>query len=579
MEKTFTRIGNVVANQPNWASPVSEEFSFLTAITEARDGTEKRDALRQTPRVELQYSSDQVRQAHRRLFYDMNRFEDSGRWIVPVRWRNVRLDGDALLGDIAIVINRDAPWWLQPGSSLVLENDTTQEAVAVASVSGRTITLSAPLQTAFGSSCLVMLAHLARYDEDNSLVSLTDQHRQTVSRFTVDPGSTPVWPTAIIDPVVHEGYPTFTWRPNWKAKLTTKINDQRETVDSDRGVIDVTRFRKAALYDYSMQFMAINQSAADDLIGWFIHNMGRRGHFWMPTLMDDLDPMVDEAAGSTSLTVPGSDFHRAFADDDTLTTVMVRFPDGCVQFNRIDSTDFVDGNTVLTLHDRWTRPVTTDLMVSFAFLVRFRDDTLVVQWRSAQVAEMTIAFRPVPNAWVPQPVLHSYFGWPQLYGNNSSDPVTNPSKWLKIDLYKEGVPLAAIDRGECFLRHAQSGYSDGLIPGITIYGHVAFYDENNAVINTNSLGSFDFYRASGDDGTETENYAEYNSGYIPIPATRTDDPSNVDHTFSRPVRYIYLRSSMVYSPVLGGPRDFAHTVEILAPDWGYYNQVGDVACP
>ncbi|MFU1607323.1 phage BR0599 family protein [Sulfitobacter pontiacus] len=509
MDKTLTRIGNIVPNQPNWSSPVSEEFSFLTAITEARDGTEKRDSLRQTPRIELQYSSDQIRQAQQRLFYDLNRFEDSGRWIVPVRWRNARLSAATQPGDAIILLNKDAPWWLRPGSSLVLENDTTQEAVTVAAVADRAITLSAPLQTAFKASCLVMLAHVARFNEDNSLVSLTNQHRQIVSRFTVDPGTSPVWPTEIVDPVVHEGYPAFMAKPNWSGRITTKISDQRETVDADRGVIDVSRFRKSALYDYTMQFMGASQDAANSLIGWFMHHMGRRGHFWMPSMMHDLNPLVGEAAGSRAMTVPGADFHRAFANDDTLTTIMVRFPDGCVQFNRIDAAEYVGGNTLLTLHDRWVRPVTPDLMVSFAFLVRFRDNSLVVQWRNSQVAEMTIAFRPVPNRWVPSPVVQRFTGWPQVYANNNNDPVGSPDRWLSIDLLREGVPLAAIDRGECYFRHAQSGFSDGVIPGITFRGTVRFHDADNLVINTTGSDPFDFERYSSTDGSFTEIYGEY----------------------------------------------------------------------
>lgn len=580
MRKVFNRVGDIVANQPNWSSDVMEEFSFLTSVIEARDGTEMRDALRQTPRIELQYTSDQVEQAQQRMFYDLNRFENSGLWIVPVRWRNVRLESEAQVGDISIEINKDVPWWLNEGTTLVLENDDTQEAAVVASIAGRIITLTETLQTGFGAGNFVLLAHSARFQKDNTLTSRTDRHRQVVSRFMVDPGTAPEWPTEIVDPVVHEGYPTFPQKPDWSSNLRTKLNDQRETVDHDRGVIDVTRFRKGSMIDYTMDFTATTQAVADELIGWFTHHMGRRGHFWMPTQMNDLTITTNALTDTKTLVVAGSDFHRAFNDDETLTTVMVKFADGCVQFNRIVSTEFTAGNSVITFHDKWERDVTTDLTISFAFLVRFRDDTLKVRWRSAQAAQMNLAFRPVPNTWVPAPVIHDFRGLPQLYGNNSNDPVAQPSKWLKIDLVAEGVPIAAIDRGECYLRHQQYGESDGLIDGISVYGSVQFHDEDNVKINTSGVGdTFDYGRNSGQDGTETDIAAEYDSGYKLLPPTRIYDPTNEDGTFARPVRYIYIRSSMIYSPVLGGPQNFAYTVEIQAPDWGFYNQDGNIGCP
>lgn len=580
MEKTLARIGNIVPNQPNWSSTVTEEYTFLTAITESRDGSEKRDAMRQTARVDVQYLSDSVRAAQQRLFYDLNRFEGSGLWVVPVRWRNVRLENEAQAGDMVIRIATTAPWWLRAGTRLVLENDTTQEAVEVASRSGRDITLTAALSGTYSAAGLVMLAYSARYDSDNTLTATTTQHRQTTSRFSVDPGSAPIWQTDISGAAVHEGYPVFPARPDWSGKIQAKISDQRDTVDTGRGVIDVSRFRAASAYDFTMSFLGTTQARVDEIIGWFSHNQGRRGHFWMPTLTADITPVAQQAVGTMEMSVAGSEFFRAFESDDTLTTLAVTFNDGCVQYNRITSMAFDGTNTVLSFADPWERAVEVDLLVSFAFLCRFRDDNLVVNWTTSEVASTSISFRPLRNSWVPRKSVFAFPDWPLFYNaNQSTDPIADPGNWLKIDLVAEGVPVAAIDRGECFFRHAQDIVISGTIDGCLVSGALRFYDEDNTQIVTAGGDAFAFNRSSGTaaDGYYTAKTAGYDTGFKLLPPY---DPTGAGGTaFTRPVRFIYLREFYSHYHSLVTLVSLTNSVEIKAPLWGFHNQVGNVACP
>ena len=583
MNKTPIRLGNVVANRPNWNATVREEFEYLTSIIEARDGTEKRDSLRQTPRMTVQYSSDHFGTAGQRLFADLNRFEDTGLWVVPVRWRNVRLALIAELGDSVIQIDRDPPIWLKAGTILVFENEQVQEAMVVDSVVGRDITLTEALQTTFTQADLVMLGHSARYDTANTLTSLVSTHRSTVSRFEVDPGSSPEWDINLARAPIHEGYRVFVRKPNWATRLSVTANDQRETLDPSRGVVDVSRYRKSSRYDLQMEFMGFEQADVDEMIGHFMHNMGRRGMFWLPSQMRDMEIVEDVVAGADSFKLPGSDFHRAFAEDDAVTTVMARYPDGCLQLNRIKSATTDNGDTVLTFVDPWDRAVTRDMRLSFAFLVRYRDDRLVVNWATARTATMTIGFRPLANDFIPTNfITRDVSPWPIWYYNTATDPIVNPERFLKLDLAALGVPVAALDRGFVNFAHEMFAEGDGPIPLVTVTGRLYYYGGSDTEIAVSR--SVEEFQIDGDSrqpitggGEETETTARYTKSKR-LPPER-DYARAGQPAFNFPIRVIYLRGNVEIHPIFGSLSQLTRRVTISWPEWGPWEQEGNTFCP
>lgn len=584
MKKTYTRVGDIVAHKPNWSSPVTEEFSYLTSIFTAFDGSEKRDALRQTCRMEVEYVSDVLDDAARRVFYDLNRLDSNGVFVLPTPWRRTSLAADVTFGDLVFSITDDKPWWLEAGTVLVLESDTVQEAVTVASVGGTTVVLEEAMQTSFSVGAKVCLAHTVRYSDTNTLSSQTNRHRRTISRFQVVPGSTPEWPVEVDASVIHEGYPVFLPDPNWKVGFETNIAGQWNVLDNDRGRIDVSRDLDSSLFDFSMGFTKMTQADTDKLLGFFMEHMGRRGNFWIPSPYVDFTVAAAEQVYSYNLTVKGSEFYRSFLGSDTATTVMVKFPDGCMQFNRIEAME-VDGNgdTVLTLADWWEREVLPEHVGSICFLCRFMSDSIEVEWKSSEAAEMSLGFRPTPNIWIRDEIITQNMSpFPRSYNNTSSSPAVDPDQWLRVDIEAAGIPIAAFDRGEVNLSHSQYMKGSGALPTISVDTLVQFHDADDVVLDIakSETPEADFDGGSGNplQGEETEDTARYSfpSKRIP-PHNLYADPD--EYGFPRAVRFVYFRGNFIVHPIFGGVEEAEYSIAFTHPSWGFYEQEGNIGCP
>ena len=476
MKKLYTRTGEIVAARPNWTGEVTEEYTFQTVVGTSADGTETREALRAHPRIAVEFLSDNFGPLGRRIGADLKVWPDKGLRYLPVHWRYTKLAASANVGATVLGLDRTPPWWMTPGSSVVLEGQSTQEVREVASVGANSVTLTEPLTGAFALGDRVILAWRVRYPASSSLSSRTSQHRQSRFRFEVDPG--PVDLTGLPAATgFHEGHEILLKKPNFTSPITTVFDDQRETLDFGIGVVEVDRFKTFTTHQESLTYLAKTREQADFFIGMFTRSRGQRMPFWVPTFLFDAEPVSGGAQGTYDLTLDGTDFADAYTADETYTTVTVRMPDGSYQFNRILQVSVSGQNSVIRVENPWVDGIPVGSQVAFGFFARMMSDRLVVSWVTDSVAEIVVNYKALPSGYMAPLTAPALSGatWAGSAGPTGSaydlvrsytPPATvgstaityEPGNHLLVDLHANGVPLSAVDRGLAIMSLAGTGY-------------------------------------------------------------------------------------------------------------------------
>jgi hypothetical protein len=458
MKTVKAEIGDILSPVPNWSGPVTERLEFRTSIIESRNGREQREAIRQRPRVSYDFRADQLDRRVNHLWAELHDFPTGigeGLSVFPLVWRYVTLTTTHTIGLQVLTVDESDRWWLQDGARIVIDNGEAMEAHTVASVGSGTISIEDPTTIALAAGNRVYAAFDARLKDEQTLDYSTSRHAAIALQVEGDPGTLDDWPDTISVPV-HEGYPAFIETPNWRKKVSARITDNRDVIDFGYGRVQARRNKDFATVQQTMGFTFLDPAKADRVMAFFNHAKGRRGYFWMPTQTHDFALAATAAVDTDQLVVVG-EHYSIFEDSDAFNTVMVKWPDGAIQFNRITALSTGSGATTLTFYDTWEREVTSACMICWAFWARFFNDTMETSWLSSGKGESTLSFKSVPNielATEGGPVYCKPMVWKNKV-NPSFDDASDD--WVQIPFAYGGLSLHAVDRAIGRLSWSVSG--------------------------------------------------------------------------------------------------------------------------
>lgn len=384
MPTLLNRIGPIPAPRPDWSREVQMGYEFKTSIIEAQDGTEQREALRTTARIEVSFATLLTEAAMHRMQADLTKDQEQ-LFVLPIRWRQVDVAGQAS----AALTVAELPFWAVAGAKVVLTDEATEEAAEIASVAAGTITLTAA--PALGSLTRVFHAYSARMSDSLTMNSPIDTIWRGEVEFSVDPGSDPqAAPTLALPQFDTEDL--FLDIPNWSREPRTEIVSLRRELDSGRGLTLTDSRLTYNRQTLRLGFTKMSATAVENLIAFFLHQKGKRGSFFAPTHRHDVTPAATILAGSTGFTVAGTDFLLAYENHPVYNVLIANG-----QANRIASMADIGGNTVLVMTDPWANDITSSTKVSWCPLWRFATDRLEVNWLTSQVAEIEVSLTTLAN--------------------------------------------------------------------------------------------------------------------------------------------------------------------------------------
>jgi hypothetical protein len=422
--------------------------------------------MRQTPRAAFEFSADSFRALARRITADMKEWPANGLYVLPVSWRKALMVSDMTGGTKVIGLDRRAPWWMRPGVKLVLERYDLQEVVEIESVGTFSVTLvDAPTEPFYiGDS--VSLGRDVRYESSVSLKALTDQNRSAQLRFAVDPGDIDYTELQGINRY-HEGYEVLITKPNWSGGIDAEFDDGRDVVDSGVGRIFVDRFQEFTTHIQSMNFTLFTHEDVDRILGFFMRKKGSKLPFFVPSHQEDAIYVAGGPKGNYGVLVEGSDFFDAYYQDETYNNLAIQFESGCWQFNRITNmTVQPDGNTLLTMQDKWEDDMSSARKISFGFFARLVSDKIVVNWLTDEKAEIALSFKTLPSKY-----MRNQFGYCTRKKVNTPYSTTFNNEWDRdqsmyatFKLADTGIAMSAIDRGFGWATATTSGKSKYFSP-------------------------------------------------------------------------------------------------------------------
>jgi hypothetical protein len=385
----------------NWAESVVVTLAFKTDILQARNETEQRRAVRQTPRKTIEFTSTAMVNADTITLHQFLATVQPITVIVPEPGMHAYTSVDALATDSMLYFPSIPPWLLAGLSVQVTQGTTTfvSQVISVDHTAGTVLLIS---EIGFALQAGAMLVALRQVNLETKMsadriLRITAGMR---NKYAVVPTSEPVYsPPAA--PTTYAGYEVFLLKPDWSKPITEQFDWTVESIDYDWGTIQRYPISPQQTRTIRAEYWANGALGCLAVADFFYRMMGMQGEFFMPTFDDDLPLRVGILAGQNTLRVVGTATANAFYNGLPYEFIAIQLNNGTYEFVQVRSVSIVtDSIGVDTLIELTTTLPAISLdrirMVSWMFIWRFASDQLVMEWKSNNVGVATANFRTRP---------------------------------------------------------------------------------------------------------------------------------------------------------------------------------------
>lgn len=382
---------------PDWTSAFSVRRSFKTDIITSRDNTEQRRAIRQLPRLSVDYRTT-LQGADLRAASLWLRAWQNKPAIIPHFARYVLTTDVSLTGAFTLDVN-PMPGWIGEGQRIVLcGNGVTEEGV-VATIAGTTVTLADPLANDWPSGSVLRPTFFGLLDGRIQTRRLNAGAADITVAFDAYPGGEApsatgtAWATLGTREV-------FTLEPDFRGASSLAELFPAEQVDVDRGRTAQFRPIERAERLVEADFNGLGTATALQLEQFFDRMKGRRNAFYLPSGEQDFVLAASAGSGSTTFLSSG----RTLADDfggvdySTVETALAVFlTDGTRIYRRISDISLSGSDTLITLTAALGTAISSENVarISWMPVVRFGSDEMAMAWQTPLNAGARLSFQSV----------------------------------------------------------------------------------------------------------------------------------------------------------------------------------------
>lgn len=380
---------------PNWRESVSEIHEWRTEIITSRSGREQRRALRQSPRLSFEYTAmlagDRYQVWSRALSY---RQADSFLAAHPAE--SVMLVTPVTSPVLTFTVD-SAPPWLVAGALCVLSRGMDIELVQVSTISSLLVTLTTATAASFRAGSRLHPAVTCRAADVISTRAQTNTVSEVSARLDVDPGFNPSLDPGSVGTVLN-GREVFTKKPNWAESPSIDFEAFVEKLDFGFGRRAYSSPRDFRTRATRATYVGRTAAEARAVIQFVTRMRGQQGEFYMPSLTADL-PAVSLTGGSSTMTLPGANWHLMYGTDTVFRAVAVRLNDGTLYLNRISSWANVGGNSRATMASAWPVTIAASAIrsISWCPVCRLASDSITIEWLSGAVAQFVLPVRTLED--------------------------------------------------------------------------------------------------------------------------------------------------------------------------------------
>jgi len=377
----------VMPERIDWSTQPEMSIQYLTEVIESFDGTEQRIALRDTPRISLNYMYSMTDEQQYR--FDNKLATSSGSMIVPLWPLQCQVSRPVHPGDTSIVLETINAHVGASDTLLISEGDES-EVVSIESVAGRTVTLVSMAKKTFSTNAVVIPARIAHPSDESNATSILrgfDQHT-----ITFDLDETQVHNPAPVDDFERfNDRPIHPFRPDWSNDITTQYSRLRETHDPLIGVRSRYDRIKGAVKIISQTFRFLSEQERQRFEDFAELMNGAQGEFYIEGPGQAFELSEDIVVPTYKFKIKNGGYTN-FANSNSLApTVAIKLYNGTTVYRTIlNATGNPDGTGTITTKESTNSLKASDIATIVPlYLARFDSDEFRYIFDTSEVSTIT----------------------------------------------------------------------------------------------------------------------------------------------------------------------------------------------
>lgn len=392
----------IVLDTPhNWSTDYVITHEFSTEIIQSRDGTEQRRALRYTPVKTITMSAIASGDASRRMRAIMNtRLGLNDYLVVPMRRLTV---GATVTTSLTVTMNEPRPTWIQVGTLVAFMVEGAPVQVRTVTYAGSTVlerfSIDAALDYPASVGTPVCYVVQGSFGPTATMSFTTANVATPALSFQVNPGSEMSGDDQGVPFPLYKNKEVLTLPEiNWATPVNVTFAQELRDVYFNRGL----RIRDQ-LYDFSTRGFQgaslMTHADAETMLLFFQRMYGRLGEFWWSSCQPDFVVTQDIQSGSNTLLVRDFFLYQTYLNHPVYNNIVILLNNGSRIYRKITGM-YVEGDDVaLVLDANWPTAISTSsiAMVSWLCNSRFASDSLMIEYKSLGVANITLNIQTLPN--------------------------------------------------------------------------------------------------------------------------------------------------------------------------------------
>lgn len=400
---TGRRIGQFFA-LPNWTTPVTKQWSYLSDIAAGRTLKEQRRQLRETPRISLSYQHTMLPhrlRAYTRFFADApDQLTSMPDWVSKAETIGVTTIGSQVF-NVGTV-----PAWAAVGQLVFIQapqgnkdEDPEVSITAIDSIGAGSITVTATSTREWPVGTIIYKGFVGRLSDDTQASLVTNFAGESTIEFEIDPSQEAL----SAEPAATEFFlsrEVLTLNNNWARVPTITFSKPREVVDFGRGRVQTDSFQTGTRFNLELGFLGLDLDNTLEVESFFRRQLGRVKEFWRSTGVPDIlvsEMTEDLTAGSSALTLSTTELFDIYSEDTFHKAIEIRLKDGTVLRKSIlDWTTLQDPDrTQIVFNETFVDEVLREDIdqISWLLLWRLASDDMSMEWLTDQTGQTVLTLR------------------------------------------------------------------------------------------------------------------------------------------------------------------------------------------
>lgn len=366
---------------PNWKKTVKETLEYRTRIIgPTYTGLRQKRRMRIAPRRSFAFEVHPYDKSKRLL--DNLRFSHGAReWAMPVFHDRQRLASTLAEGETTIPC-ATVDYDFADGRYAVLCNHnrfiTKFEIVQLTTVGSGVLNLAAPTEEEWPAGSFLYPIRMARLDFNSNNASILNGKVSTLS-VVMDVTEPCDWPEHEFADE-YRGRPVWEFGNNWRSGRSFGFNRIIETVDNDTSMPVHFDFPNKTFAALDTEWQVHGRAAQSVQRSALYALLGRYTSVWVPTLTEDLKPLLTIGSASTTVTVEYCGYTLFGLGQEGRQDIRIELYDGTVYYRRITGSNEVLGVEQLTINTALGAEVTIAQIrrISFMMLMQQASDSITI---------------------------------------------------------------------------------------------------------------------------------------------------------------------------------------------------------